>query len=455
MTVKVRFAPSPTGRLHIGNLRPALLNWLFARRMGGKFLLRIDDTDQERSREDLVEAIRTDLTWLGLTWDEFDRQSLRTERYTAAVAELKASGRLYACYETPDELDRRRKRQLAGNQPPVYNRDGLRLTPKQRSSLEAEGRRPHWRFLLANYDRTPDQTVRTDVVWEDMIRSRQTVDLASLSDPVLLREDGAALYTLCSVVDDIDHSITHIIRGEDHVTNTGVQIDIFRALKAAPPAFAHHSLFVGPDGEALSKRLGSLSLSAFREAGLEPMALTSYVAALGTSDAVEPFAAMSDLAARFDLAKLSRSPARFDERELAELNAKLLHSLPFSAVAGTLREICPAAHEALWLAARGNLRTLGDIVSWHSVVAGTITPVIEDAAFCKTAAAALPVEPWTDATWGAWTAALKAATSRKGRELFHPLRLALTGAEAGPEMKALLPLIGRAKALARLNGGAG
>lgn len=452
MTVKVRFAPSPTGRLHIGNLRPALLNWLFARHMGGRFLLRIDDTDQERSREELVDAIKADLTWLGLSWDEYDRQSLRQARYDAVIAQLKAMGRLYACYETPDELDRRRKRQQAANQPPIYNRAGLRLTSDERSKLEAEGRKPHWRFLLANYQGVPDQIVRTEIAWDDMIRGRQVVDLASLSDPVLLREDGAALYTLCSVVDDIDHGITHIIRGEDHVTNTGVQIDIFQALAANPPAFAHHSLFVGPDGEALSKRLGSLSLGTFREAGLEPMALTSYVAALGTSDPVEPFATMADLAARFDLAKLSRSPARFDEKELAELNAKLLHALPFSAVADKLRVVCPDADEPLWLAARGNLRTLGEIVQWRQVVAGTIEPVIEDAAFCAVAAAALPPEPWTDATWGAWTSALKQSTGRKGRELFHPLRLALTGAEAGPEMKALLPLIGRERSIVRLAG---
>ena len=452
MPVKVRFAPSPTGRLHIGNLRPALLNWLFARRMGGKFLLRIDDTDRERSREELVDAIKADLTWLGLTWDAFDRQSLRTARYNTVIEELKAAGRLYACYETPDELDRRRKRQLAANQPPIYNRAGLRLTADERAKLAAEGRRPHWRFLLSNFDGTPDKTVRTEVLWEDMIRGRQTVDLASLSDPVLLREDGAALYTLCSVVDDIDHAITHIIRGEDHVTNTGVQIDIFRALKAAPPIFAHHSLFVGPDGEALSKRLGSLSLGAFRDAGLEPMALTSYVAALGTSDPVEPFADMTGLAARFDLAKLSRSPARFDEAELADLNAKLLHGLAYATVAERLRTICPGAGEPLWLAVRGNIRVLSDVVRWHGVTAGDIAPAIEDAAFCKTAADALPPEPWTDATWGAWTSALKPATGRKGRELFHPLRLALTGADAGPEMKLLLPLIGRARSLARLAG---
>ena len=450
MTTRVRFAPSPTGRLHIGNLRPALLNWLFARRVGGEFLLRIDDTDRERSREELVDAIREDLTWLGLTWDAYARQSERTARYHDVIDGLKTAGRLYPCYETADELDRRRKRQLAAHKPPVYDRASLRLTAADRMRLEAEGRRPHWRFLLSNFQGSPDQLERTEVAWDDMIRGRQTVDLASLSDPVLLREDGAALYTLCSVVDDIDHAITHVIRGEDHVTNTGVQIDIFRALKAAPPQFAHHSLLVGADGEALSKRLGSLSLGSFRAAGLEPMAVTSYVAALGTSDPVEPFADMTGLAGRFDLAKLSRAPARFDDKELADLNARLLHGLPFGAVAARLAAICPAADEKLWLAVRGNLRLLTDVGGWHDVVAGSIQPVIEDAAFCRTAAGALPAEPWSDATWGQWTAAVKEATGRKGRELFHPLRLALTGAEAGPEMKQLLPLIGRERVLARL-----
>lgn len=450
MTVKVRFAPSPTGRLHIGNLRPALLNWLFARREGGQFLLRIDDTDRERSREALTEAIQADLTWLGLTWDSFARQSERFNRYAEVVEQLKGSGRLYPCYETPDELDRRRKRQLANNQPPVYNRAALQLSPEDRAKLEAEGRKPHWRFLLANYKGTPQSPVRTDVSWQDSIRGPQTVDLASLSDPVLLKEDGQYLYTLCSVVDDVDFSITHVIRGEDHVTNTGVQIDIFRALGAAAPAFAHHSLLVGSDGEALSKRLGSLSLGAFREAGLEPMAVTAYVAALGTSDPAAPAADMAALAARFELTKLSRAPARFDDRELADLNARQLHETPFAAVSERLGRICPGADEPLWLAVRGNLRVLADIAPWHAVVYGTITPVIKDAAFCASALAVLPAEPWSQETWGEWTAAVKASTGRKGRELFHPLRLALTGVESGPEMKALLPLMTRARVAERL-----
>ena len=452
MTIKVRFAPSPTGRLHIGNLRPALLNWLFARRHGGKFLLRIDDTDTTRSKPELTEAIKADLAWLGFDWDEYARQSDRFSRYREVIENLKASGRLYACYETADELDRRRKRQLAAHKPPVYDRAALRLTDAERQKLEAGGRKPHWRFLLANHGGDPASPARTEAAWEDLLRGHQAVDLASLSDPVLVKEDGGFLYTLCSVVDDIDFGITHVIRGEDHVTNTGVQIDIFRALGAGPPAFGHHSLLIGADGEALSKRLGSLSLGSFREAGLEPMAVTSYVAGLGISEAIEPSPNMSALAAGFDLAKLSRAPARFDERELGDLNARLLHGLPLAAVAARLGKICPGADEPLWLAVRGNLRLLTDISRWHAVVAGPMTPVIEDAAFCAAAAAVLPPEPWTAETWGAWTAAVKAATGLKGRDLFHPLRLALTGAEQGPEMKALLPLIGRGRTVERLSG---
>jgi len=443
MTVNVRFAPSPTGRLHIGNLRPALLNWLFARRQGGKFLLRIDDTDRERSREELADAIQADLTWLGLNWDLMARQSDRFERYAGVIAQLKVAGRIYPCFETADELDRRRKRQMAMGRPPVYDRAALNLTAEERAKLEADGRKPHWRFRLSDGKTS---------AWDDAIRGPQHVDLTSQSDPVVLKEDGSYLYSFCSVIDDIDFAITHVIRGEDHVTNTGVQIDMFGALGARPPVFGHHSLLVGADGEALSKRLGSLSLSSFREAGFEPMAVTSYVAAIGTSDPVEPVASMAALAARFDLAKLSRAPARFDEKELAGLNAKLLHGLAFADVADRLKTVCPGADEQLWQAVRGNLRVLGDVAQWHGVVAGPLQPEIEDSAFCAVAAGVLPPEPWNGDTWGAWTGAVKAATGRKGRDLFHPLRLALTGQEQGPEMKALLPLIGREKAAKRLMG---
>jgi glutamyl-tRNA synthetase len=437
----VRFAPSPTGRLHAGNIRTALLNWLFARRNGGGFTLRLDDTDTERSTEAFAIGIREDLEWLGLTWDRLVRQSDRIDRYVAAAERLKASGHLYACYETADELERRRKRQQARGKPPVYDRAALKLTAAEKASLETEGRKPHWRFHLGD---------GASAEWDDLIRGPQAIDLASLSDPVLVREDGTVLYTFASVVDDIDLTITHVIRGEDHVTNTAVQIALFRALGAPSPVFAHHSLLVGPDGHGLSKRLGSLSIAHFREDGLEAMALASYAATIGTSDPIEPFAGLDALAARSDISRISRAPARFDPAELEELNARLLHGLPFSAVEERLKILGIGASETFWLAVRGNLRRFADAIAWWRIIACPIAPVIEDAPFCAEAARLLPLEPYGAETWGLWTDAVKAATGRKGRALFHPLRLALTGRETGPELKALLPLIGRARALERL-----
>jgi glutamyl-tRNA synthetase len=442
----VRFAPSPTGRLHVGNIRTALLNWLFARRTGGSFTLRLDDTDTERSTEAFTLGIREDLEWLGLTWDRLVRQSDRIDRYVAAAERLKASGHLYACYETADELERRRKRQQARGKPPVYDRAALKLSSAEQAKLEGEGRKPHWRFHLGE---------GRSVAWADLIRGEQAIELAALSDPVLVREDGTYLYTFASVVDDMDLAITHVIRGEDHVTNTAVQIALFEALRAAPPAFAHHSLLVGPDGQGLSKRLGSLSIAGLREDGLEAMALASYAATIGTSDPVEPFPDLGALASRFDLAKLSRAPARFDPAELEQMNARLLHSLPFAAVRERLSVLGIRADEAFWLAVRGNLVRLTDALSWWRIITRPITPVIEDQPFCAEAARLLPEEPFGPETWGRWTDALKSVTGHKGRALFHPLRLALTGRETGPELKALLPLIGRKRALERLTASTG
>ncbi len=453
MTVIVRFAPSPTGKLHIGNVRTALLNWLFARRQGGKFILRLDDTDRERSTDANAEAIRTDLTWLGLTWDDTFRQSDRSDRYDEIRKQLIADGRLYPCYETEDELGRKRKRQMARGLPPLYDRAARRLSADERAKLEASGLKPHWRFLLANTaPGEPNEIVPTPVRWHDLVRGDQAIDMSSMSDPVLVRADGTFLYTFTSVVDDVDTKITHIIRGEDHVTNAAVQAQIFEALGAKVPDMAHFSLLVGREGEALSKRLGSLSVEGFRDAGLEAMAVNSLAALIGTSDAVHPVMTLQELAATFDLAKLSRSPSRFDTTELEGLNAKLLHMMPYADVADRLPGLGVTGGEALWLAVRGNLARLSDAATWQRVVAGPITPVIENAEFCA-AAALLPPEPWSAETWGAWTNAVKASSGAKGRALFHPLRLALTGLENGPELKALLPLIGRTQALARLGGG--
>jgi glutamyl-tRNA synthetase len=449
MSVIVRFAPSPTGRLHIGNVRTALLNWLFARRHAGRFILRLDDTDQERSTQAFADGIARDLTWLGLTWDHFFRQSDRSAEYAAAAERLKAAGRLYPCFETEDELDRRRKRQQALGRPPIYDRAALKLSAEERAALEAAGRRPHWRFKLQN-TAGGEAIVPTPVVWDDLVRGRQTVDVGSLSDPVLIRGDGTFLYTFTSVVDDVETGITHVVRGEDHVTNTGVQIQLFEALGGRIPAFAHFSLLVDKDGGALSKRLGSLSVEGLRAAGLEAMAVNAHAALIGTSDPVAPHLTLDTLMAGFDFAKLSRSPSRFDVEELEGLNAKLLQMTPYQAVADRLAAI--GVSEALWLAVRGNVRHLTEAAEWRPVIEGSITPVIADADFIAKAATLLPDEPWDTTTWKTWTQAVKAATGATGRALFHPLRLALTGRETGPDMAALLPLIGRTRASARLSG---
>ncbi|MBU2580187.1 MAG: glutamate--tRNA ligase [Alphaproteobacteria bacterium] len=452
MTPIVRFAPSPTGLIHIGNVRTALLNYLFAKKSGGKFILRFDDTDTERSREDYVAAIREDLRWLGLHWDAEVRQSERLALYDAAAEKLKAKGLLYACYETSDELDRRRRRQLARGLPPIYDRAGLALSDDERASLAAEGRTPHWRFRLPNTkdgsDLTPQQTL---VQWDDLIRGLVTVDLGSLSDPVLIREDGSYLYTFCSVVDDADLAITHIVRGEDHVTNTGVQVALFEALGATAPSFGHHSLLVGADGKVLSKRLGDLSIAGMRESGIEPMAVASHAALIGTSDAIEPHRDLATLASLYDPSKISTAPARFDPQELAGLNAKLLHGLDYADVAARLEAMGVEGGEDFWNAVRGNLDKLSDAVQWWAVVSGDIEPAAErDDGFLKAAAEDLPAEPWNGDTWGAWTGAVKARTGAKGRALFHPLRLALTGRDKGPELNVLLPLIGRERVRKRL-----
>jgi glutamyl-tRNA synthetase len=440
--VKVRFAPSPTGRLHIGNIRPAVFNWLFARREHGVFVLRFDDTDLERSKEDYVTGIRDDLIWLGLTWNEEFRQSARFAFYEETAEKLKQAGRLYACYETSEELERRRKRQMARGQPPVYDRAALKLTEQEKRELDAQGRKPHWRFLLE----------QRPTAWNDLIRGPQEIDAASVSDPVLIREDGTPLYTFTSVADDAETGITHIIRGEDHVTNTAVQIQIFQALGAKPPVFAHHNLLVGAQGEALSKRLGSLSIRGFREQGLEPLAVMTHASLIGTSEALQPQDSLEALAGLFDFSKISRAPARFDPEELQGLNAKLLHAMPFDSVAQRLSERGIDGGGAFWLAVRANLDVFVNVDQWWTVVRGPVTPVMEDAAFLDKALAHLPPEPWDVTTWRSWTEALKQATGAKGRALYHPLRLALTGLERGPELKDLLPLIGHEKAAARLGG---
>ncbi len=442
MSVLVRVAPSPTGYLHIGNARAAVLNALFARKEGGKFMLRIDDTDDTRSKPEFEKAILEDLAWLGLAHDLFARQSERSAFYQKAMERLKAGGHIYPCYETPAELDRRRKRQQAQGKPPVYDRAALKLTDADRAKLESEGRRPHWRFKLSH----------TKVVWDDLVRGHVEIDTAHLSDPVLVREDGRFLYTLPSVVDDADFGVTHILRGEDHVTNTAPQIEIFTALGAPVPHFAHYALFVEGGGAVLSKRFGAFALRVLRDDGIEPLALCAYLAKIGTSDPLEPRLSLDGLAEGFAFEKMGRAPARLDQNDLLTLNGKLLHAMPFESVAARLRAMDIGGGAAFWEAVRPNLTRLIDAKEFWAWIAGPITPVIENAGLTAKAAEVLPPEPWTEETWGLWTKAVGGATGAKGRALFHPLRLALTGHEHGPELKKLLPLIGRAKTLARLEG---
>ena len=440
MTTVTRFAPSPTGLLHVGNIRTALHNWLLARQAGGRFLLRIDDTDAARSREDYVTAIRADLAWLGLVPDGEARQSARFDLYEAEFQRLVAAGQVYRCYETARELELKRKVRLGRGLPPVYDRAALDLTEADHAAKAAAGEAPHWRFRLDH---------ASPIVWDDGIRGPQRFDPAQLSDPVIRRADGSWLYMLPSVIDDIAMGVTQVLRGEDHVSNTAAQVQMFTALGAAPPAFAHEALLVGSEGK-LSKRLGSLGVAELREAGIEPETLVALLARLGTSQPVEPIADRALLAGTFDLAHFGRAPARFDEAELHRLNAQIVHQLPFDRVAHLL----PAGMgDAAWEAIRPNRAHIGEAAEWWQVVTGPVPAAelpAEDRAYVTEAATVLAGLDWSGEVWKALTSALKDTTGRKGKALFLPLRLALTGREHGPDMAALLPLIGRDEALRRL-----
>lgn len=437
MTAITRFAPSPTGHLHVGNIRTALHNWLLAKQAGGRFLLRIDDTDAQRSREDYVEAIRADLAWLGLVPDGEERQSARFALYEREFQRLVASGRVYRCYETAQELELKRKVLLGRGLPPIYDRAALALSEADHAAKAAAGEAPHWRFLL---DR------EAPIEWVDGIRGAQHFDPAKMSDPVVRRADGSWLYLLPSVIDDIAMGITDVLRGEDHVSNTAAQVQMFQALGAAPPRFAHEALLTGSEGK-LSKRLGSLGVAELREAGIEPEALVALLARLGTSDPVDPALDGAALAASFNLAHFGRAPARFDEAELHRVNAGIVHRLPFARVSHLLPE---GMGEAAWEAIRPNLEHIGEAAEWWRVVTGPIAvPALEaeDRVYLAAAADALAS---TGADWAALTGALKETTGRKGKALFLPLRRALTGMDHGPDMAALLPLIGPDAALERL-----
>ncbi|WP_010214395.1 glutamate--tRNA ligase [Sphingomonas sp. PAMC 26621] len=439
MTVRTRFAPSPTGHLHVGNIRAALHNWLWARAQGGEFWLRIDDTDAERSEERFVDAIRADLAWLGLVPDGEERQSARFALYEARFEALRAAGRVYPAYETAQELDLKRKIAAGRGLPPIYDRAALALSDADRAALAAGGVQPHWRFKL-DHD--------TPIVWDDLIRGAQKFDAATMSDPVIRRADGSWLYMLPSAIDDAEMGITHVVRGEDHVSNTALQLQMFTAMGVTAPAFAHEALLTGAEGK-LSKRLGSLGVAHFREIGIEPEAVRALLARIGTSLPVEPLVETQALVESFDFARFGRAPARFDEAELAGLNAKIVHQLDFAHVAERL----PAGMgEAEWAAVRPNLATVAEAADWWRVIEGPITAERDpaDADFLESAARMTNVIAWDADPWHALTAALKAETGRSGKALFLPLRRALTGRDHGPDMKTLLPLIGQDRARERL-----
>jgi glutamyl-tRNA synthetase len=433
--VVTRFAPSPTGYIHVGNLRTALMNYLIARKSGGTFILRLDDTDQERSKQEYIDALMHDLDWLGLHWDRVERQSLRYDRYEAAADRLRAEGRFYECFETPAELDLKRKKQLNMGRPPVYDRASLALSDAQKAAARASGAEGYWRFLLN----------QTRIEWADGIIGPISIDAASVSDPVLIRADGQVLYTFASSVDDVEMGVTHIVRGADHVTNTATQIQIMEALGGTPPEFAHHSLLSGPGGEKLSKRLGALSLRDLRAQGVEPMALLSLMARLGSSKPVELAGSLEDLAAGFDIGSFGTAPTEFDPDNLFPLTRQHVQGLPFAAVQARIAAlgVPDDLAESFWAVARGNITVLDDLAQWWTLIRDGAVPLVDDADrdFVAQAMAMLPPRPWTRDTWGQWTAAVKEATGRKGKDLFRPLRRALTGRDAGPEMADLMPLL--------------
>ena len=436
-----RFAPSPTGYIHVGNLRTALMNYMIARKSGGQFILRLDDTDQERSKQEYADALMADLDWLGLHWDRVEKQSLRMDRYREAAEDLKAKGRFYEVFESPVELDLKRKKQLNMGKPPVYDRAGLALSDQDKARMRAEGRAGYWRFLL-NQNR---------IEWTDGILGPVSIDAASVSDPVLIRADGQVLYTFASSVDDIDMGVTFIVRGADHVTNTATQIQIMEAMGGVPPDFAHHSLLTGAKGEELSKRLGTLSLRDLRARGVEPMALLSLMARLGSSKPVELASSLDELIAGFDVGSFGSAPTKFDAEDLFPLTRHHVQGLPFDAVRARIAALGVPEDmaDAFWAVARGNITVLDDLEGWWVLFRDGATPLVaeEDREFVAQALEMLPAQPWSRETWGAWTAAVKEATGRKGKGLFMPLRKALTGMEHGPEMADVMPLLAKRPAL--------
>ena len=440
MTTVTRFAPSPTGLLHLGNIRTALINWLYARTNNGKFILRIDDTDLERSKDEYISQIKYDLYWLGIDYDETFNQSSRFDRYREQFEKLKADGRIYPCYETPEELERKRKLLIAAGGKQVYDRSAMELTDQQKKDYEAEGRKPHWRFLL--------KTER--MKWDDLLKGEIDIDLTSLSDPVLFREDGVPLYTFSSAVDDIDYDITNVIRGDDHTSNTAVQVEIINALDQNKITFAHHALLKASSGDKLSKRDNVISISSFREANMEPISILSLLATIGTSNSIELKDNIDQIKSEFKLSTISTSPGRIEIDVLNALNKKQVQKYNFSEIEERLKKIDEKIDQKFWETIRGNLNVVEDIKQWTDIVFNSETIKPSDKDYIKIAMELIPDDPWNDETWGLWTSAIKEKTGRKGKELFLPLREAFTGLNHGPEMKLLIQLLGREKIIERV-----
>ena len=440
MTTVTRFAPSPTGLLHLGNIRTALINWLYARTNNGKFILRIDDTDLERSKDEYISQIKYDLDWLGIDFDETFNQSSRFDRYREQFEKLKADGRIYPCYETPEELERKRKLLIAAGGKQVYDRSAMQLTDQQKKDYEAEGRKPHWRFLL--------KTER--MKWDDLLKGEIDIDLTSLSDPVLFREDGVPLYTFSSAVDDIDYGITNVIRGDDHTSNTAVQVEIINALDQNKITFAHHALLKASSGDKLSKRDNVISISSFREANMEPISILSLLATIGTSNSIELKDNIDQIKSEFKLSTISTSPGRIEIDVLNALNKKQVQKYNFSEIEERLKKIDEKIDQKFWETIRGNLNVVEDIKQWTDIVFNSETIKPSDKDYIKIAIELIPDDPWNDETWGLWTSAIKEKTGRKGKDLFLPLREAFTGLNHGPEMKLLIQLLGREKIIERV-----
>ena len=440
MTTVTRFAPSPTGLLHLGNIRTALINWLYARTNNGKFILRIDDTDLERSKDEYISQIKYDLDWLGIDFDETFNQSSRFDRYREQFEKLKADGRIYPCYETPEELERKRKLLIAAGGKQVYDRSAMELTDQQKKDYEAEGRKPHWRFLL--------KTER--MKWDDLLKGEIDIDLTSLSDPVLFREDGVPLYTFSSAVDDIDYGITNVIRGDDHTSNTAVQVEIINALDQNKITFAHHALLKASSGDKLSKRDNVISISSFREANMEPISILSLLATIGTSNSIELKDNIDQIKSEFKLSTISTSPGRIEIDVLNALNKKQVQKYNFSEIEERLKKIDEKIDQKFWETIRGNLNVVEDIKQWTDIIFNSETIKPSDKDYIKIAMELIPDDPWNDETWGLWTSAIKEKTGRKGKELFLPLREAFTGLNHGPEMKLLIQLLGREKIIERV-----